>query len=310
MMNVRTRRPSHGRLLTTGLLMASMALVMACGATGSSGSSPAQTTWQRILATHIVRVGFTNEAPYSVAQPDKTTGIDPDIMRAFLTSQGVTEIDGVLMDFGSLIPALEANRIDVITAGLWINTDRCKQIAFSDPTTQVGQGFAVKKGNPMNLHSYADVAKAGARFGANTGGLEFGWADIAGIPKANQVQFPDLQTSIAALQAGRVDAVSNNTFAIADYLNTLKDPNLEYVPLTTQPVDENGKSTEAYSSFGFRQADTDFVTAFNAWVSTQKASGDLLKLISPYGITADAIPPASVTAASLCGAPAPSPSGS
>jgi len=300
-MNVRTGRPTHGRLLTIGLLMASMVLLMACGATGSSGASPAQTTWQRILATHIVRVGFTNEAPYSEAQPDKTTGIDPDIMRAFLASQGVTEIDGVLMDFGSLIPALEANRIDVITAGLWINTDRCKQIAFSDPTTQVGQGFAVKAGNPLDLHSYADVAKTGAKLGANTGGLEFGWMDVAGIPKANQVQFPDLQTSIAALQAGRVDVISNNSFAIADYLNKLNDPNLEYVALTTQPVDQSGKSTEAYSSFGFRQADTDFVQAFDQWVVASKNDGTILKIASPYGITADAIPAASVTAASICG---------
>jgi polar amino acid transport system substrate-binding protein len=268
---------------------------------GASAAPAAQTTWQRALATGIIRVGFTNEPPYSIAQPDKVTGIDPDIMRAFLTSKGVKEEDGVLMEFSSLIPALQANRIDVITAGLWMNPDRCKQIAFSDPTTQVGQAFAVKAGNPLNLHSYADVAKAGARFGANTGGLEFQWADIAGISKSNQVDFPDLQTGIAALQAGRVDAISNNTFAIADYLQKLNDPSLEYVPLSTQPVDQTGKSTLAYSSFGFRQADSDFVAAFDAWIATEKASGDLLKLVSPYGITADAIPAATVTAASICG---------
>lgn len=301
-------RPGLMRAITLGVLVAVTSVLGGCGAAGStstpSGTGAAaagQTTWQRILATGIVRVGFTNEAPYSIAEPDKTTGIDPDIMRAFLASKGVKEEDGVLMEFGSLIPALQANRIDVITAGLWMNPDRCKQIAFSDPTTMVGQAFAVKKGNPLNVHSYADVAKVGARFGANTGGLEFTWADIAKIGKADQIQFPDLQTSIAALQAGRVDVISNNSFAIADYLNKLKDPNLEYVPLTTQPVDQSGKSTEAYSSFGFRKADADFVQAFNQWVTTAKANGDLLKIASPYGITADAIPAASVTAASICG---------
>jgi polar amino acid transport system substrate-binding protein len=296
-----THHPLLRKTISVCLVGAMLGGVVACSGSSSSASSNSETTWQKILNTHIVRVGFTNEAPYSVASPDKTTGIDPDIMTAFLKANGVTEVDGVLMEFGSLIPALQANRIDVITAGLWMNPDRCKQIAFSDPTTQVGQGFAVKKGNPFNVHSYKDVAASTARFGANTGGLEFTWADIAGIPKANQIQFPDLQTSIAALQAGRVDVISNNTFAIADYLSTLNDPSLEYVPLTTQPVDQSGKSTLAYSSFGFRSGDADFVAAFNKWIATEKSSGDLLKIVSKYGITADAIPSVATTAASICG---------
>lgn len=275
------------------LLTASGGLLAACAASGTAAPASAaatESTFARIKKTGIVRAGFTNEPPFSVAAPDKTTGIDPDIMATFLKTQGVNQIDGVLMEFGSLIPALLADRIDVITAGLWMNPDRCSQIAFSDPTTQIGQALAVKKGNPLNLHSYKDVATAGAKFGANTGGLEFGWADIAGIKKENQVEFPDLQTSIAALQAGRVDCISNNTLAIADYLKKINDPNLEYAALTEQPVDEKGNSTQAYSSFGFRKADGDFVDAFNAWITKAKGDGSLLALVSPYGVTQDAIP--------------------
>ena len=295
------RRQFFQRVTAFAMLAMFAWALTACGTASSGSGAPAdETTWERIQRTGIIRVGFTNEPPFCIAVPDKTTGIDPDIMRTFLETKGVTQVDGVLMEFGSLIPALLADRIDVITAGLWMNADRCGQIAFSDPTTQIGQGFAVKKGNPLNLHTYADVATAGANFGANTGGLEFGWADIAGIPKANQIEFPDLQTSIAALQAGRVDAVSNNTLAVADYLNTLGDANLEYVALTEQPVDENGDSTLAYSSFGFRQEDSDFVADFNAWITAAKGNGDLLELIAPYGVTADAIPGADKTADSIC----------
>jgi len=163
------------------------------------------------------------------------------------------------------------------------------------------QALAVKKGNPKNLHSYKDVATNGAIFGANTGGLEFEWADAAGISADKQVKFPDLQTGIAALQAGRVDAISNNALAIADYLKKLNDPNLEVATLTEQPVDKSGKSSIAYSSFGFRKEDQGLVDAFNKWIADNKANGELLKMIAPYGITKDMIPPADKTAKSICG---------
>jgi polar amino acid transport system substrate-binding protein len=288
-----------------GLLAASGGLLAACATATSStagGSAvPAnETTLQRMKRTGVARVGFTNEAPFSIAEPDKTTGIDPDIMRAFLATQNVTTEDGVLMEFGSLIPALLADRIDVITAGIYLNPKRCESIAFSNPSVQIGQAFAVKKGNPLNLHSYKDVATKGARFGANTGGLEFGWADAAGIAKDKQVQFPDLQTSIAALQADRVDCISNNAPAIADLLKKLGDPNLEMAVLTEQPVDTTGKASLAYSGFGFRKEDTDFVDAFNKWLAASEADGTLLGILTTYGLGKDEIPPADVTSQKIC----------
>ena len=271
-----------------GLLAAPSLAATAAPARAPATDAPAvdgsETKFQQMKRTGVVRSGFTNEPPYSIATADKLTGIDPDIMRAFLEFQGIAEQDGVLMEFGSLIPALQADRIDVITAGLWMNPDRCEVVAFSNPTTQIGQAFAVKKGNPLGLHTYKDVATAGARLGANTGGLEWEWADIAGIPKDNQIQFPDLQTSLAGLQAGRVDAISNNVPAIADALSKLNDPNLEMVALSEQPTDQSGQASLAYSSFGFRKEDQDLVDAFDAFVKEIKANGKLLEILKPYGM--------------------------
>jgi polar amino acid transport system substrate-binding protein len=309
-----TRRQVLRAGAALGVLVGTGGIIAACAApaastagsgapaSGAGGSSaPAgETTLARMKRTKTARLGFTNEPPFSIAEPDKVTGIDPDIMRAFLASQGVDTIDGVLMEFASLIPALLANRIDSITAGLWISPARCAQIAFSDPTVQIGQAFAVKKGNPKHLDSYKSVATAGATFGAVKGGLEFGWADKAGIAKDHQVEFPDFQTGIAGLQSGRVDCISNTDLAIADIVAKLKDPNLEVAKLTEQPVGDNGKSTLAYSSFGFRKEDADFVTAFNTWIKEQEGNGGLLKIVSPFGITKDSIPPAESTAAKIC----------
>ena len=41
---------------------------------------------------------------------------------------GVTKFDGVIVNFGSLIPGLTANRFDVVVAGMAIRPERCAQI--------------------------------------------------------------------------------------------------------------------------------------------------------------------------------------
>ena len=69
---------------------------------------------------------------------------------------GIAEVDGVLTEFGSLIPGLKAGRFDIIAAGMFVKPDRCAQILFSEPTYAIGQAFAVKAGNPEGHRDYAE----------------------------------------------------------------------------------------------------------------------------------------------------------
>ena len=140
----------------------------------------------------------------------------------------------------------------------------------------------------------------GRRDGRSAVRREHRWADTAGIAKDKQIQFPDLQTSLAALQADRVDAISNNVPAIADALSKLNDPNLELAVLTEQPAGKSGVASLAYSSFGFRKEDQDLVDAFDAFVKDIKANGKLLELLKPYGMGAESIPSADQTKEKIC----------
>src|ERR1700693_4135130 len=61
----------------------------------------------------FIRVAFTNEDPFSYVTPaGKLEGEDVDIARVVLKKMGIDEIDGVLTEWGTLIPALKANRVD------------------------------------------------------------------------------------------------------------------------------------------------------------------------------------------------------
>src|SRR5690606_5411399 len=107
-----------------------------------------------------LRVGFANEPPFAYQESDsgRLTGEAPEIARVVLKELGVGETDGVLTEFGSLIPGLQAGRFDMIAAGMYVLPERCEQIDFSDPSYSVGAAFVVAKGNPLELHGYADVA--------------------------------------------------------------------------------------------------------------------------------------------------------
>ena len=99
-----------------GLLLSAAGL----GATaGILGGMPrlafADTALERAKADGFIRVGFANEAPFGYSTPDgKLTGEAPEVAKAVLAKMGIPQVDGVLTEFGSLIPGLKAKRFDII----------------------------------------------------------------------------------------------------------------------------------------------------------------------------------------------------
>jgi len=296
---------------TFALLVVAATITAACqssspgsstGTSAAPGGSTSGNLLDRIKADKTVRVGFANEAPYGFASPDgKLTGEAPEILRAYFKTIGVDTVEGVLTDFGSLIPGIQANRFDVIGAGMFIRPARCEQIAFADPEYQIGEAFAVKKGNPKNLKSFKDVASSSdAKLGGVTGSAELEYATAAGIPKDRIVTFPDGPTMIAGLQAGRIDAGTLTTLSIRDLLQKTNDASLDYQSLSEQPTDKDGKPVVGYGAMGFRKSDTGLRDAYNTWLAQAKSSGDLLKIISPFGFSAEDVAPATAKADTIC----------
>src|SRR5262245_53618274 len=114
-------------------LLTGIAMVTAGGVTLSIARGAwAETTLERARKDGYIRVGFANEAPCGYATPEgKLTGEAPEVAKAVLAKMGIAQVDGVLTEFGSLIPGLKAGRFDIIAAGMFINPKRCKEIAFS-----------------------------------------------------------------------------------------------------------------------------------------------------------------------------------
>lgn len=275
-----------------------LAALLAVGV--GAGTARAETALERAQRTGEVFVGFANEAPYAYATPDgKLTGEAVEVARAVLARLGIHQMHGVLTEFGSLIPGLIAGRFDIITAGMFITPQRCEQVAFANPEYSIGGALGVRAGNPLNLHSYEDIANnSQARVAVMAGAVEHGYLLDSGVSPSQIVIVPDQPSAVAALQAGRVDAITMTGPALQAVLDAAGDPNLERVMDFTDTVID-GRTTRGYGAAAFRKEDADFVAAFNRELEALKESGELLRILSSFGFTEQELP-GDMTAEALC----------
>lgn len=281
----------------------SAALLFSAGGPPGAGQALAkESTLEKIQREKTVRVGFANEAPYAYASPDgKLVGLMPDVIGHIMAELGVPAMEGVLTDFGGLIPGLLAGRFDLLGAGLYITPPRCRQALPADPQYMVTEAMVVKKGNPHKLHGYADVAgNEKVRIGTLAGSVNAQYLATAKVPSSRVVLFPDLPSAIAGLQGGRVESVTMSSISLQDILQKTNDANLELALPFKDPVDDQGRPVRGYGSAWFRTDDQTLVEAYNAKLKEIKANGQLLELISPYGFTERQAPDVSITAEQLC----------
>src|SRR5699024_12386196 len=85
---------------------------------------------------------------------------------------GLDNVEGQILNYAQLIPGLNAGKFDVITSGMAINPGRCENADFGEPEMTYGEGLVVPAGNPMDLHSYKDIAETGASVAIMSGATE------------------------------------------------------------------------------------------------------------------------------------------
>ncbi|MGD8931978.1 MAG: ectoine/hydroxyectoine ABC transporter substrate-binding protein EhuB [Chromatiales bacterium] len=260
-------------------------------------------TLERIRQEDIVRLGYANEAPYAYLdrQSGRLTGEAPEIARVILEQMGVARIEGVLTEWGALIPGLKAGRFDIIAAGMYITPKRCREIAFTNPTYRIGEAFIVEAGNPKQLHGYADVAaNPKARLGVVAGTVELGYAEDLGVPRERIAVLPDNTSALAALSAGRIDAFGCTRLTASDLLAKAGEASaLELAQPFDQPLIEHRQAV-SYGAFGVRHGDRALLAELNRRLEAFVGSPEHLQLVAPFGFTAAEMPDREVTAAALC----------
>ncbi|MCJ8024901.1 ectoine/hydroxyectoine ABC transporter substrate-binding protein EhuB [Shinella yambaruensis] len=266
-----------------------VAIAVASPATADDGKL------EELKGQGFARVAIANEPPFTaVAADGKVSGAAPDVAREVFKRLGVGDIVASISEYGAMIPGLQAGRHDVITAGLFMKPERCAAVAYSEPILCDAEAFALKKGNPLGLKSYKDIAdNPDAKIGAPGGGTEEKLALEAGVPRDRVIVVPDGQSGLKMLQDGRIDVYSLPVLSINDLVSKANDPNIEVVaPVEGAPVYCDGAA--------FRKGDEALRDAFDVELAKLKESGEFAKIIEPYGFSAAAA--MSTTREKLCAA--------
>ncbi|WP_444437232.1 ectoine/hydroxyectoine ABC transporter substrate-binding protein EhuB [Pseudomonas sp. A6] len=245
----------------------------------ASFASQAETTLERIQSTGTVRIGYANEAPFAYTETSgKVTGESPEIATQVFAAMGVKKVEPVLTEWGALIPGLRAGRFDVIAAGMYITPPRCQQVIFTDPHYQIPDTLLVKRGNPKNLHSYADVAKnPDVRLAIMSGTAELGYARAEGVSDDQIVQVPDTTAQLQAVRAGRADA----SVGTALTMKGLAAKGGESVEAIADFKDDPAHI--GYGALAFRPEDKDLRDAVNQQLKKWLGSDEHLQTVKPFG---------------------------
>ncbi|MGR9131913.1 ectoine/hydroxyectoine ABC transporter substrate-binding protein EhuB [Rhizobium leguminosarum] len=251
--------------------------------TAAAPASAADDKLEQLKEQGFARIAIANEPPFTAVGGDgKVSGAAPDVARAIFEKLGVKEVVASISEYGAMIPGLQAGRHDAITAGLFMKPERCAAVAYSEPILCDAEAFALKKGNPLKLTSYKDIAdNPDAKIGAPGGGTEEKLALEAGVPRDRVIVVPDGQSGIKMLQDGRIDVYSLPVLSIHDLMAKANDPTLETVaPVVNAPVYCDGAA--------FRKQDVALRDAFDVELKKLKESGEFAKIIEPYGFSAKA----------------------
>ncbi len=248
------------------LLLAACLLLLAVPAFGGDIELAKKSTINDILSSKQLRVGFdAGYMPFEMMDKNGAyVGFDLDIARELAKAMGSDiKLVPVNTDFDGMVPALIANKFDVIISGMTITQARNLQISFSDPYIVVGQTVLVNskhKGKitsweQLNDPKYTVVSRQG------TTGEE---ATRRNFTKANIKTFEKEADGALEVANGRADAwvydMPFNVVFMAEQGGTAVY-HLDK-PFTYEPL-----------GIGIRQGDPDFLTFLNNFLRQLKNDG-------------------------------------
>jgi lysine-arginine-ornithine-binding protein len=142
--------------------------------------------------------------PYNFVNPDGSLGgFDVDIANA-LCAKMQAQCTLVKQDWDGIIPGLLSKKYDAIVASMAITPEREMKVAFSD---KYEGGYSMLYGSKSMTDS-SPAAMQGKVIAVQTGSIQEDFAkDYYGKAGISVRRYPDTQTAMLDLTAGRVDAV-------------------------------------------------------------------------------------------------------
>ncbi len=174
------------------------------------GSAQATTrTFEQIKASGTLNIGTEGAfPPFNYFQQKNLVGFEVDLGKAIGKALGL-KVNWVVQPFDGLLIGLNQGRYDVVMASHAVTPERQKAVDFLTPHYCSTVNIVAKKGGPLTK-----AALSGKSVGTQIGTAQI--PVLKAVPGIREVRtYPNDQTVLSALQAGRVDAWSSNGPVVA-----------------------------------------------------------------------------------------------
>lgn len=282
-------------LFRVGAMTGAAVLLAACSKVPEAGEGG---TLQRVKDAGVIKIGIAGEVPYGFTANGEVTGEAPEVAKAVFKAMGIDRVEATQVEFGQLIPALNANQFDMVAAGMAILPDRCANAQFSAVDYITPTALLVPAGNPQQINNFDDVLAKGATIAVLSGTVEEAVARDLGIPGDKIQPYEGQPELLQALLDQRAYAGALTDISLRRMLADNPGAPLE-VTAGFVPVVDGQEQIQA-GGFVFRKGEDDLVSQFNTELKKLQDSGGWLEIVTPFGFTADNLVPDDVTTEQLC----------
>jgi len=215
------------------MLVLVIGVLAACGSKDNNASNAGSNN--NTEDKQVLKVGTSADyAPFEyvdAAKGEEIIGFDIDLIKLVGEKIGV-DMQVQDMDFNSLVPALQAGKIDVVISGMTPNPEREKVVDFSDKYNETEQVIIVKKDS--GIKKEADLA--GKKIGVQTASIQENLgneiAKKVDVSVEGRTRIPEI---IQDMMSKRLDAGILEGGVAKGYLKT--NDQLEAFPVEEQPED-------------------------------------------------------------------------
>jgi len=226
-------------------------------------------------AQQTLRIGIEGEYPpfNQIDQSGELVGFDVDISRALCAAMKV-QCKFVVQSWNGIIPALLANKSDLIISSLAITDKRREALAFSNPYYVENAIFVAAKNHPLQVSAEGLKGKVIGVQGATT------------YEKMLKEKFPGVTvrsyTAVSDhnldLVSGRIDAVLGSNLVMGNWLDTADAKNFEIKGTPFRDVKYMGQG----AGIAARKSDGALITRVNAALDAIRQSGQFDAISKKY----------------------------
>ncbi|MGF6951728.1 glutamine transport system substrate-binding protein [Neobacillus sp. B4I6] len=219
----------------------------------------------------VYKVGVdTTYPPFEFKEGDQYKGIDIDLINAIAKNQGF-KLELSPMDFGGIIPAMQANQLDVAIAGMSITDERKKIVDFSTPYFDAGLTVIVKNDN-SNIKSADDLKGKTVAVKKGTTGAKYAQDNAAKLG-IKVVQFNDSPAMFQEVANGNADALIED-YPVISYAIAQKDLGLKIVG--------DRLNGDQYGIAVLKGQNQDLLKKINKGIEELKKDGTYDKIVKSY----------------------------